>query len=82
MKLFSLRFLFRNYQQQNNSHTLKNINLTKNYYKILEVDINACETIIKKSYLRLAKQLHPDVNPQGHLRFTEIQEAYNVLSEK
>jgi len=41
------------------------VNLSKNYYKILEVDTACDQKIIKKSYLKLVKALHPDVNPNG-----------------
>lgn len=41
------------------------VNLSKNYYKILEVDTACDQKLIKKSYLKLVKTLHPDVNPNG-----------------
>ena len=37
---------------------------------MLEINITANETQIKKSYFRLAKIWHPDVNSKGHIRFT------------
>lgn len=54
----------------------------KNYYKILEVQENASEEDIKKNYRNLSKKYHPDVNPDGAERFTEINEAYEVLKDK
>lgn len=54
----------------------------KNYYKILEVQENASEEEIKKSYRNLSKKYHPDVNPDGAEKFTEINEAYEVLKDK
>jgi curved DNA-binding protein len=56
----------------------------KDYYKILGVDKNADEKEIKKTYRRLARQYHPDVNPgdkAAETRFKEINEANEVLSD-
>ena len=56
----------------------------KNYYRILGVEPNATYPEIKKAYRTLAKQHHPDRNPDSregrHDRFAEIAEAYAVLS--
>lgn len=56
----------------------------KDYYKILEVDKNATQDDIKKSYRRLAKKYHPDKNPgdkSAEEKFKEITEANEVLSD-
>ena len=56
----------------------------KDYYKILGVDRKASEEDIRKAYRNLAKQHHPDRNPnnkQAEERFKEINEAYQVLSD-
>ncbi len=55
----------------------------KDYYKILGVDKRADEKEIKSAYRRLARKLHPDVNPDksAQERFKEINEAYEVLSD-
>ena len=56
----------------------------KDYYKILGVDRKASEEEIRKAYRELAKQHHPDRNPnnkQAEERFKEINEAYQVLSD-
>jgi curved DNA-binding protein len=56
----------------------------KDYYKILGIDRKASEEEIRKAYRDLAKQHHPDRNPdnkQAEERFKEINEAYQVLSD-
>lgn len=55
----------------------------KDYYKSLEVAKNATADEIKKSYRKLARKYHPDVNPGNKTaeeKFKEISEAYEVLS--
>jgi DnaJ-class molecular chaperone len=56
----------------------------KDYYSTLEIDKNAGEVDIKKSYRRLAMQYHPDRNPNdpsAEGKFREITEAYGVLMD-
>ncbi|WP_313031187.1 J domain-containing protein [Soonwooa sp.] len=53
------------------------------YYKILGVDKNASQDDIKKAYRKLARKLHPDLNPddkQAEKKFKELNEANEVLS--
>jgi len=56
----------------------------RDYYEILGVDKNATEQDIKKSYRKLAKQYHPDLNPdnaEAEQKFKEASEAYEVLGD-
>ncbi|MEG5058267.1 DnaJ domain-containing protein [Microcoleus sp. A2-C5] len=56
----------------------------RNYYQILGVPRDAKADEIKKAYRRLARQLHPDVNPgdkSSEDRFKDINEAYDILSD-
>jgi len=57
----------------------------KDFYKSLGVASDASESEIKKSYRKLAKDLHPDKNPgdaAAEQRFKEVSEAYSVLSDQ
>ncbi len=59
--------------------------MPRDYYDILGVSRNASEEDIKKAYRKLARQYHPDRNPgdkQAEAKFKEVQDAYDVLSDK
>ncbi|MBC6699930.1 DnaJ C-terminal domain-containing protein [Hymenobacter puniceus] len=56
----------------------------KDYYKILGVEKTATADQIKKAYRKLARQHHPDVNPNdpnAERKFKEVNEANEVLSD-
>lgn len=56
----------------------------RDYYEILGVPRGASPDDIKKSFRRLARQYHPDVNksPDAEQHFKEVNEAYEVLSDQ
>ncbi|PIN14575.1 hypothetical protein CDL12_12809 [Handroanthus impetiginosus] len=56
----------------------------KDYYKMLEVDYDASEEVIRSNYIRLALKWHPDKKKgedNATSKFQEINEAYQVLSD-
>jgi molecular chaperone DnaJ len=56
----------------------------RDYYEVLGVSRDADEATIKKSFRRLARELHPDVNahdPDAESKFKEAAEAYEVLAD-
>lgn len=56
----------------------------EDYYKTLNVKRNASAEEIRKSYRRLARKYHPDLNPGDKVaeeRFKQVQEAYDILSD-
>jgi DnaJ-class molecular chaperone len=55
--------------------------MQKDYYKILELNKNATTEEIKRSYRKLALKYHPDKNNGEEIRFKEITEAYEILSD-
>ncbi|GAA9301935.1 DnaJ domain-containing protein [Helicobacter pylori] len=58
--------------------------MSKSLYQTLNVSENASQDEIKKSYRRLARQYHPDLNKtkEAEEKFKEINAAYEILSDK
>jgi DnaJ-class molecular chaperone len=59
--------------------------MPRDYYEVLGIKRDASEGDIKKAYRKLAREYHPDRNPgdkQAEARFKEVQDAYDILSDK
>ena len=60
-------------------------NMIKNYYEILQVNEQCTNDELKSAYRKLARKWHPDVagnTAEAVSKFKEINEAYEVLSDK
>jgi molecular chaperone DnaJ len=57
--------------------------VARDYYATLGVDQKATDQELKRAYRKLARELHPDVNPDeaAQARFRDISTAYEVLSD-
>ena len=52
------------------------------YYGVLGVEKNSSPAEIKKNFRKLSLQYHPDKNNGDYKKFKEINEAYQILSDK
>jgi molecular chaperone DnaJ len=57
--------------------------VARDYYGLLGINRNASDADIKRAYRKLARELHPDINPDeaAQAKFKEISAAYEVLSD-
>lgn len=56
--------------------------MAKDYYSILGVPKDASDDVIKRAYRKLAQQYHPDRPGGDEKKFKEINEAYQILSDR
>ena len=88
-------FQFRNFRQggagsQQSYQPPSSPSVDKDYYKVLGVPLDASSKDIRKAYLNLTKKYHPDKQGQlsedekkkVHEKMSEINEAYEVLSDE
>src|SRR5215472_9743239 len=57
---------------------------TRDYYEVLGVSRTASQKDIQSAFRKLARKLHPDVNPgdkDAERRFKEVSEAHDVLGD-
>ena len=57
--------------------------LEKDFYKILGVSEDVSEKELTKAYRKLAREYHPDANPNDSTaegKFKQVSEAYDILS--
>ena len=56
----------------------------RDYYELLGVSRSATEKDIRAAYRKLARQYHPDLNPnskEAESKFKEISQAYEVVGD-
>lgn len=75
--------LFRN-TRLTNTYPIRYFSSRQTYYDILGVPKGATQAEIKKAYVKLARENHPDKNPAADAKskFASINEAYTTLSDE
>ena len=64
---------------------MRRVSETRDLYEVIGVARDASSDTMRKAYRKLARQLHPDVNPgdaEAETRFKEVAAAYDVLSDE
>jgi molecular chaperone DnaJ len=58
--------------------------MARDYYEVLGISKSATADEVRAAYRKLARKFHPDVNkaPEAQQKFTEMQHAYDVLSDE
>ncbi len=56
--------------------------MSKDYYEILGVNKSASKDELKKAYHKMAHKYHPDKNKGDDIKFKEVNEAYQTLSDE
>mmetsp|Transcript_31395 Transcript_31395/g.32578 ORF Transcript_31395/g.32578 Transcript_31395/m.32578 type:complete len:398 (+) Transcript_31395:1-1194(+) len=82
-KVYRVKHLNTFYYTQRKYFNYKDVDYSKDYYKVLGVPKTSTDKELKSAYFKLARKHHPDVN-QGKTteKFKEITAAYEVLSDK
>eukprot|EP00095_Tigriopus_kingsejongensis_P009811 maker-scaffold239_size242058-snap-gene-0.15 protein:Tk09811 transcript:maker-scaffold239_size242058-snap-gene-0.15-mRNA-1 annotation:"j domain-containing protein" len=77
-----LSFWSRNLCQES-SASRKRIRKYDAFYQTLELEIGSSQDLVRRQYILLVKQFHPDTGPDGNMeRFLAIDEAYKQLQKK
>merc|ERR1719483_260926 len=87
---FNCRYCIINQHRVKFRYFSSRVNFSKDYYRILELSTSASLQEIRKKYLEQAKKWHPDshsdssedLKKKASERFLEVQEAYEILSNK
>jgi len=86
--LRNYRHQFRRVDRQTRQFRTSNRSLNnakRSFYEVLDVKNNCDEKEIKQAFFKMAKKYHPDANPDdpgANDKFSEINEAYQTLSDK
>ncbi|MCR4278353.1 MAG: molecular chaperone DnaJ, partial [bacterium] len=59
----------------------QNVNMSKDYYKILEVEKSASQDEVKRAFRKLAHKFHPDKKDGDEQKFKDVNEAYQILGD-
>lgn len=71
--------IFKNCTSPQKRSTINRINRAKDPYKVLGIPIDSTRSIIRKRFLKLSKQYHPDKRGGNANTFKKIKNAYNAI---